>query len=186
LSKDQRRDNLFNGIVHLIKGRMLISEDPVILRAADVLLHSIDKLGKNVTGQGYARESVLLNALFKELETAEPAAAVNTLGISAEIELLKAAQKDFEAIVQKKVDELSDQDGPKAVDALRNLNIHFTALMDHVRYNITTGVSPFTDMAPKLNAIISEANSVANRSGSSAGETDNEDEPVVAATATTA
>lgn len=165
LEKDQKRDAVYTGVLNLIKSKKNLSEDPVIIRACEVLLHVFSKLGKNVTNQSYSRENLLLKALFKDLKGTEAASAINTLGIDAEIKALIDSQDDFEKTVSKKDEELSAQDGKKSVDAYRSLALHFNALMDHIGYNIEVGVSPFTELTFPLNQIIAEANKSASQSG---------------------
>ncbi len=174
LEMDKKRDKVYAGVLHLIKSKKLLSEDPLIIRSSDMLLNVFKKLGKNVPNLSYSRENVLLLALFKEFEGAEAASAINTLGIKAEVELLKKSQKDFEEIVAKKVDELSALDGKKSIDSHRNLSFQFSALMDHIRYNIVEEVSPYTELTFGLNQIIGEANLAAGRPDSF---NDSEDEP---------
>lgn len=177
LEKDQKRDAVYTGIINMIKSKKNLSEDPVIVRACEVLLHVFSKLGKNVTNQSYSRENVLLNALFKELKGTEAASAINTLGIDVEITMLINSQEDFEKTVSKKDEELSAQDGKKSLDAYRSLNLHFSALMDHIRYNIEMGVSPFTELTFPLNQIIAEANTSASQSGTPDKDQDSEEKP---------
>ncbi len=172
--KDHKRDNVFTGIIHLLKSKILLSDDPLIIRASEVLLHIFDKLGKNVPNQSYSRENVLLNALFKALKEPEAVSAINTLGIEVEIEKLINCQKDFEETVSKKVDERSALDGKKSLDAYRSLSLHFSALMGHIQYNIEMGVSPYTELISPLNQIIAEANKSAGKSDTSENNQDSE------------
>ncbi len=175
--KDQKRDKVFNGIIHLIKSQNLLSDDPLVIRASEVLLHVFGKLGKNVTNQSYSRENVLLKALFKSLEETEAASAIKTLGIEKEIEKLKKSQKEFEEAVSKKVDERSALDGKKSLDAYRSLSKHFSALMSHIQYNIEMGVSSYTGLIFPLNQIIAEANMSAGQPDSSEKDQDSEENP---------
>ena len=177
LEKDQRRDDVYNGVIYLIKSKKNLSEDPVIIRACEVLLHVFNKLGKNVTNQSYSRENLLLKSLFKELEGPEAASAINTLGIDAEIQMLISSQDDFEKTVSQKDKELSDQDGKKSLDAYRSLNLHFSALMEYIGYNIEMGVSPFTELTSTLNQIIAEANASAGQSGTPDKGQESEEKP---------
>ena len=177
LEKDKKRDAVYAGVLDLIKSKKNLSENPDIIRACEVLLHIFRKLGKNVTNQSYSRENVLLKALFKELEGPEAVSAINTLGIGAEIKALIDSQDDFEKTVSKKDGELSTQDGKKSIDAYRSLNLHFNALMEHIRYNIELGESPFTELTFPLNQIIAEANRSAGLSETPDKDQDSEEKP---------
>jgi len=175
--KDKKRDKVFTGVLNLIKSKRDLCEDPLEIRASEVLLHVFGKLEKNVVNLSYSRETTQFKALFKEFEAAEVSSAINTLGINAEIQKLINSQKDFEEALSNKVNELSALDGKKSLDAHRSLSFQFLALMEHVGYNIIEEISPFTELTFPLNQIISEVNSVANRSGNSDENDDSNDEP---------
>lgn len=177
LEKDKKRDKVFTGVLNLIKSKRDLCEDPLEIRASEVLLHAFGKLEKNVVNLSYSRETIQLKALFKEFEVAEVSSAINTLGINTEIQKLINSQKDFEEALSNRVSELSVLDGKKSLDAHRTLSFHFLALMEHIGYNIIEEVSPFTELTFPLNQIIAEANSVANRSDDSDENDDSKDEP---------
>jgi hypothetical protein len=156
--KDQIRDKRYNGFVHLINNKKLMYDDPAIIRAADVLLHIIDKLGSGVANSSYSRETQLLNILFEELKTAPAIDAIRVLGIAAEVELLLNAQKDFNDVVKSKVDELAAQDSPGSIETYRKLYRYMSMVLAHINYNAEEGEILFAKCVPALNEIIKEAN----------------------------
>jgi hypothetical protein len=156
--KDQIRDKRYNGFVHLIHNKQLMSDDLVILRAADVVLHIIDKLGSGVAGSSYSRETQLLEILFKELEAAQVIEAIQVLGIASEVESLRKAQKDFDDIVQSKVDDLASQDSPGSTPTYRKLRRYMSVLLAHINYNAEEDEILYVKCVPALNEILKEAN----------------------------
>ncbi|HLV30712.1 MAG TPA: DUF6261 family protein [Chitinispirillaceae bacterium] len=167
--KDQKRDERYNGLVCLIKSKMLMTDDPDVTRAAEVVLHSIEKLGTGVVSKSYSRQTQLLSVLFQELESEQVAAAITTLNIETEVGLLRTAQQEFEDAVQKKNEEISSRAGQSSVVTYSNLRKYLSALLDHIAFNASEDVSPFTEAVPELNEVITIAKASIGSGGGSGG-----------------
>jgi hypothetical protein len=95
-TKDEVRDNTLRNLYMLIKG-YTHHPDPAIRAAALKLEKIIDKYGANITNEGYASESSLVNSLLGDFAAAEVQPLIALLSGCAEIlATLQADQAAFE------------------------------------------------------------------------------------------
>ena len=98
---DKKRDTIFKGIKHRLRG-FLISYSDAERAAAQLIWRIIERNGVSLEDDKYNVESSKLNKILAEIQTPECAAAIKQMGLTEAFALLAGAQKEFEDTYQSR------------------------------------------------------------------------------------
>ena len=170
---DLRRDNAIIGLNAQVQG-LSYHPDPAIRSHADKLVRQLTLYGGNIAKENYQSETAILDNILNDWATKpDLSAAITTLGLSAWMGELAAANKAFnEAYIAR-----TRENGNRLPDTLRSKRQEATQAYYNLRdflnsyYTINKGEEPFKKVADELNALIEEYNKlVAGRGKSTATE----------------
>jgi hypothetical protein len=123
---DGKRDNLFRGIKHRLRG-FLISENEAERTAAQLIWRIIERNGISLDKMKLNTESSNLNKLLAELKLPDGVAALQLLGLTAVFALLAVAQQEFENLYQSRG---VDDTERKEYDAASTIRLEFEEALE--------------------------------------------------------
>jgi hypothetical protein len=123
---DGKRDNLFRGIKHRLRG-YLISFNDAERAAAQLIWRIIERNGIALDKMKLNDESSNLNKLLAELKSPECVAAIKLLGLTEAFAMLATAQKEFEDVYQSRG---VDDTERKAYDSASTIRVEFEQALE--------------------------------------------------------
>lgn len=115
---DKKRDTLYKGIKHRIRGFML-SLVEAEQSAALLIWRIIERNGVDLERMKYNDESSHLNKVLAEVKTPEGEAALKLLGLTEAFAMLATAQQEFETLYQSRGVDDTDRKAFESASALR-------------------------------------------------------------------
>lgn len=105
---------------------------------------------------GLTKAPSTFSDFLKELKKPKEANAVNTLGLTVLISGIEELNRKCEMLYLERVDTTVENSLPLTDELKHNIVYHLQTMLQYIDGNATLKKSPYIDMCPKLNEIISD------------------------------
>lgn len=162
---DLDRDLALRSLISIIKVYVSFPEAQKA-DAASVLLHLIEKYGKQIDKLPYLQESGVLNNLFQDFESEESKGAIALLHIDDWVDKLKTSAQAFDQLFVSREADNSTKLSAKVKNARLDIQAEFERLATLVNaYEIVYGAEAYTALISKINEAVNYAQQQAARRG---------------------
>lgn len=153
--KDKIRDNVFIGLRDYISS-FTHSQIPAKATAALYLMQILENVGLTIYRHPYAIQTADVNSLVSYLKEPAATAALTTLNGTEWLDQLIAAQNDFEATYQDKVETEAAIDLPLANESARIIIQYLDSLLNYVEGNSEYQAATFGPLKAQIEEVITD------------------------------
>ena len=139
--RDAKRDQVHGQLVKFVRGQCS-HPDPSIAASAVKVYNILVNNDLRLASKAYNTESLMINALLKDLKKEELAGDIEALNIGGLISDLEKKQQEFEEITQEKVEK-------KAQSTAKILSIYVTPIRKKI-FQILTLLDMLEELDPEL------------------------------------
>jgi hypothetical protein len=155
--QDAIRDALYRAFYGYLTSWSFRVDKPDQQAAALSVLAILNPIGTKFLKYGNARETVKLNAIFKDLEPAEIVARMNQVGAVEWLDAVKTAQNAFERIYHDKVATVGQAENLDFRNAMNALATSLNAFLTSLDYaSIHNPTEPVNSAISQVNVVIDD------------------------------
>ena len=171
VAADGRRDKAVVGILMVTEGH-LNHFDPLMVEAATIVKRVFDKYGSSIQNLSYNDQSGVAKSLAEDLQAAPISASVTTLGLTAWVAEMKAANTAFINLYDNRTEEKGQKPTTKMLDLrLESIEAFKKLVRSIAAVNELTPSAGLNAYAAEINAQVDQYNRTINSGSEDEDET---------------
>lgn len=173
---DRNRDRMFSGLLYATMSASF-HPDPARKQAAETLLNTYSKYGKNINQLNYGAQTAVVDNLLEDfVKDTEVNASLTQLNLTEWVTLLTNANQQFKTLYDQRADGKAGPD-VKATELRATLRLAYLELADYIngQISVTRGSDPWQKMAYLINERIRTWKQVIARRGEADEQDGDED-----------
>lgn len=154
---DGVRDRFLSALIHLLKGFILLEEDP-ISPAAGLLMKIVDDHGGNFSRLPLEKESATYDSLLEKFEAPEAVAAFATLGLATLPGRMKTAETNFKQLYQQSAEIESGKTTVSPSSVKRSAQRKLNGIVDYLNAMSRSNPAVYGALAANVAELIDTVN----------------------------